>query len=358
MANIKIKHLYKQIDRHGKTKYYARIGHGRRIQIKSDYGTAEFLSEHQEALKLLNSELNNPAIKPEKPTIQHRIYAQNTIGWAIKLYTSSGQWLSNSEAYRNSRGKIYEKLEQEFGHSPLKGLNRATLQAAFDKRAATPAAANTFIKSIKAMLNWLKVRQVPIAESAFEVKTNSPSLEGFHTWTREELEKFRSTFPIGTMPRLAIELLLHTGLRRQDVVRLSPSHRVNNDFNYRPGKTVKKTGKSVKIPISEYLDHVIANTPRKGFTYIETIKGTPYTPESFGNAFQDWTAKAGVPGSAHGIRKLASVILAEAGASDRQLMAAMGWNSPAMAQVYTRKVENDKLSVAAWELMENKKSLT
>ena len=47
---------------------------------------------------------------------------------------------------------------------------------------------------------------------------------GWHSWTPEEVEIFEKCHPIGTRPRLALALLMYTGVRRSDVVRLGPQH--------------------------------------------------------------------------------------------------------------------------------------
>jgi hypothetical protein len=44
--------------------------------------------------------------------------------------------------------------------------------------------------------------------------------DGFHTWTDEEITRFEKRWPIGTRERLALDLLLYTGLARGDVVPL------------------------------------------------------------------------------------------------------------------------------------------
>ncbi|MEI9901164.1 MAG: hypothetical protein WDN31_14625 [Hyphomicrobium sp.] len=50
------------------------------------------------------------------------------------------------------------------------------------------------------------------------------SSKGHHTWTSEELEQFEARHPIGTKARLAFGLLIYTGVRRSDVVRLGRQH--------------------------------------------------------------------------------------------------------------------------------------
>jgi integrase len=62
---------------------------------------------------------------------------------------------------------------------------------------------------------------------------------------------------------------------------------------------------------------------------------------------------AGVPGSAHGVRKLAATTMANNGATDAQLEAVFGWTGRTMASLYTRKANRRRLALGAMHLMAN-----
>jgi integrase len=47
---------------------------------------------------------------------------------------------------------------------------------------------------------------------------------GWHSWTIEEIEQFEARHPVGTKARLALALLIYTGQRRSDIVRLGRQH--------------------------------------------------------------------------------------------------------------------------------------
>ncbi|MGB0055733.1 MAG: hypothetical protein WBQ20_03070, partial [Methyloceanibacter sp.] len=58
---------------------------------------------------------------------------------------------------------------------------------------------------------------------------------------------------------------------------------------------------------------------------------------------------AGVPGSAHGVRKIAATRAADAGATEAELMAIFGWTDPKMAALYTRTANRKRLAAQAME---------
>jgi hypothetical protein len=68
------------------------------------------------------------------------------------------------------------------------------------------------------------------------------------------------------------------------------------------------------------------------------------TKESFGNEFREACRAAGVPGSAHGVRKLASTRVAEAGATDAEMDAIFGSTGGRMSSLYTRGANRVRLA--------------
>jgi integrase len=66
--------------------------------------------------------------------------------------------------------------------------------------------------------------------------------------------------------------------------------------------------------------------------------------ESFGNWFRNACKEAGVPGSAHGLRKAGATRAANNGATEAQLEAIFGWRGGGMAALYTREANRVKLA--------------
>ena len=79
----------------------------------------------------------------------------------------------------------------------------------------------------------------------------------------------------------------------------------------------EKTGTPVTIPLLPELAEIIAVSKTGDLAFIATVTGTPMTKESFGNWFRDACKAAGVPGSAHGLRKAGATRAANNGATVR-----------------------------------------
>jgi integrase len=144
-----------------------------------------------------------------------------------------------------------------------------------------------------------------------------------------------------------LEVLLYTGLRRGDAVRFGRQH-------IRDGVgriTTEKTKVTVTLPILKPLADSIAAGPCGDLTFIAGENGRPLSKGSFTNAFREACRKAGVPGSAHGVRKIAATRAANAGATVAQLEASGG----RMASLYTRSADRERLAKSAMHLLANEK---
>ena len=95
------------------------------------------------------------------------------------------------------------------------------------------------------------------------------------------------------------------------------------------------------------LQKTIDAGPCGDLTFIVGENGRPLTKETFGNVFKAACKAAGVPGSAHGVRKIAATTAANAGATEAELMAIFGWTDPKMAAHYTRTANRKRLAAQA-----------
>jgi integrase len=137
---------------------------------------------------------------------------------------------------------------------------------------------------------------------------------GFHRWTEAEITQFEERHPMGSRARLAFALGLYTGQARQDVVAMGPQHIRDGILSWVRGKTERSTGTELAIPIHPNLRAVIDATPSGHLTFLVTELGKPFAVAGFGNWFREQCDMANLRHcSFHGLRKAASVRLAEAG---------------------------------------------
>jgi integrase len=207
------------------------------------------------------------------------------------------------------------------------------------------------------MFSWALEETPPLLRSnpARDVKPFSYETEGFHTWTADEVKQFEHHYPVGTKPRLAFALMYYLGVRKSDAVLLGRQHMRNGEFKFIPKKTRYKKMEAIQLPVAAELANIIEAGPCGDLTYLVTEYGKPFTSEGFGFWFRERCHDAELPGcTAHGLRKARATILAERGATDRQLMAVFGWSSEKEATKYTAAANRRKLAAMAMALPEQK----
>jgi integrase len=147
---------------------------------------------------------------------------------------------------------------------------------------------------------------------------------------------------MGSKPRLALALLLYTGQRRSDVVKMGRQH-------IRAGVlTVKqeKTGATLAIPVHPHLQAVLDATASEHLTFLVTATGKPYGGNAFSEQFRNWCDAAGLPRRCkpHGLRKAACRRLAEAGCSGNEIMAISGHATLKELVRYTAAADQARLA--------------
>lgn len=323
-------HLHREITRHGVTVWYVRIGKGKRTRIAGAYGSPEFTAAYE------------AAIAGEAPAKPGKARA-GSLRWLLERYRDSAAWSALSSATRRQRDNIFRAVIESAGSVPHAEIDRATIVAGRERRKATPAQARHFVVAMRGLFQWAIEAGLVDADPTTGVKSPRPKTDGHHVWSQEECDAFEARWPVGTRERLAYDVLLYTGLRRGDAAALGRQHVRNGVITLR----TQKTGKPVIIPVLPPLASSIAAAPTGDLAFIAKPTGRPYTKESFGNWFREACKAAGVPGTAHGLRKAGATRAAENGATEAELEAIFGWEGGRMASLYTRQANRERLSKQA-----------
>lgn len=337
MPRKKYPYTLREIDGNGNVRWYFRIGKGKRTRLAGEWGSEEWLKDYR---RCLSQEPAEPA-----PT-------QYTLQWLVDKYQQSAAFKGLRESTQRARGNVLKSICRTGGKMIVHQIDRKAIAAGRDRRADTPFAAISYMKIMGYLFEWAVDAGFAKENPVRGVKKPKVKTDGFKAWTAEDLEKFYDTHADGSQARLAMDLLLFTGLRRSDIHKLGPQH-VNGDvIEFRAGKN----DETVYIPIHPTLKTAIDGFKANHMAFLVTpVHGRPFkSGPSFGNWFGEMCEKAGVDGRAHGLRKTLAQILAESGNSNSELKARFGWRSDAMANHYTRKADKKRLAISgAAKLNEN-----
>jgi integrase len=329
-------HLRHETTRHGKRVWYVRIS-GQRTRLKAEYGTDDFWSQYHAAV---NGEL----------PIQRGKASTGSLAWLIERYRETPAWTSLSLATRRQRENIFRQVIESAGRNPYNKITSTTIAAGRDRRGKTPFQARHFLDAMRGLFAWAKeagfVRNDPAAGVSYP---RLKSGDGFPVWTEDDVSKYEAHWPLGTRQRVWIAVLLYTGLRRGDAVRIGRQHVRDGVATIR----TQKTGTEVHLPMLPELQEAIDSGPTADLAFVCGANGRPMTKESFGNAFSDACRAAGVNKSAHGLRKIGATRAANNGATVAQLNAIFGWTGSKMASLYTANADRARLSRESMDKLRN-----
>ncbi|WP_336294053.1 tyrosine-type recombinase/integrase [Bartonella sp. CB169] len=331
-------HLVKQVTKHGKIVWYVRIGHGSRRRVHGTYGTQEFIDSYKRALAELQG------IIPPKPKPGKLI--EGSFAWLLKQYFNSVDWHSLAKVTKKQKELILMKVCDSIGNIPYREIKKAHITAGVERRKETPAMARNFLKALNGLFKWAIDQS--LLENNPTVGVKRPTLknkDGFPAWTEEDIEKYYQRWSIGTHERVWIDVLLYTGLRRGDAVRIGWKDVKDNIIHLKTEKSKFQT--DVFLPILPELATTLETSPIGDETFICGKEGKSLIKESFGNLFRDACNAAGIKKSAHGLRKLAATRAANSGATVSQLKALFGWTEDKMASLYTKSADRRRLSLEA-----------
>jgi len=178
-----------------------------------------------------------------------------------------------------------------------------------------------------------------IVTRPFKVEGN-----GFHSWSEDEIAAYEARHVLGTMARLAFDLMLWTGQRGGDVRRIG----AGNIKGARIELIQEKTKAAVSLPILPALAASILATSSAGRVFVLTEFGQQFSVKGFGNKVRQWCDEAGLSEcSAHGLRKAAARRFAEAGCSNQEIKAWTGHTTDSEVARYTKAADQRTLSDAA-----------
>jgi integrase len=342
------KHCSWNSDRHGTRRVRFRKG-GFSTYLFGTPWSEDFMRQYAAALDGVTVQASN--IGAERTIV-------GTVNALVAAYldpNSSSPFKTLGKETRRTRRCALESFRRAHGNKPLyrtEGTRRVMLltrehvQRIINEKASTPFAQHNLLKTLRAMFEWA-VGEGRIPDNpTLGVKRVKVKTAGWKSWSEDEIACFEGTHAIGTKARLAFGLILYTGQRKSDVIRMGAHHIHNGVLTIDQGKTEGGEEAHLEIPVHPKLREIIDSTPTLGVkTFLVTNFGKPFTPAGFGNWFRDRCDEAGCHDiSAHGGRKATARRLAEIGCSAQMIAAITGHASLREVQRYAAAADRKRLA--------------
>lgn len=332
-AAVRLKHIARFKDRHGHWRTYLRLPGHKAVALPGQPGSPAFMDAYNAAIAA--------AVRRE-PAGQRQPAAGSFDALAVAYYASDafrGLRDSSQRAYR----RLVEEMRRHHGDKPVRMLDAEGIRVLLAEK-DRPTAANHRLRLLRALMALALERGMIRADPTAGIKRRRHQTEGYRTWSEAEIEVYEARWASGTVQRLALYLMLFTGQRRSDVVRMGPQHLVPGGIEVRQ----QKTHRHLVIPVHPTLAAEMTLVPKGQLVFLLTQLGKAWSPRGFYNAFIDWCRLAGLPKglSPHGLRKAMGRRLAEAGCSEHQIMSVLGV-SARTASIYTRAAQQQVLAQSA-----------
>lgn len=268
-----------------------------------------------------------------------KIVTTATPEWKVMKPETRARQTVIAETFLNAR--VNPKLPTCWGEVPITELRRRHIKAIIAERQVTLHVTKQTLGLIRKMIAAAMDEEWIDTDPSYGISFQ-PEYKGWRAWTTEEREAFEQRWPIGTTPRLAYALALWLGNRRGDVCSVTVEAIQAEAVLITQGKT----GRVLRVPITPMLREVLEQTDLSEGTILKTAYGKPFSAKSITGRMQEWTRLAGLaPGcTIHGLRKTLGKMLAEGGATTRQLMDTLGHTNIKHAELYSKEADQQRLS--------------
>ena len=356
MPLVRLRHVNKFVDRHGRVRIYFRQAGCKAIPLPGPIGSPEFMEAY------------NAAISEPLPKVGVPLKAGTLAALAISYFNSATFNDKRPETQRTERG-IIDRLVEQYGSGKVSDLKPEQVQKIIDKKAAAPSAARNLLAVIRVLMDHAIKIKWRTRNPAIGITRPKIKGKGFRAWKDEHCGKYEATHPLGTRARLAYELLSCTGLRRSDIVGVGRQHirrldepvvigpyTITHEIALVQQKTDEEVGGLLILP---QLQAAIDAMPADNLIFIVTKDGKPLTKESFGNWFHACCIEAGLLPevvdasgrpkglASHGLRKRMAERLAHLGCGDEWIAAVLGHKDTRQVKVYTKGANKRRMARSA-----------
>lgn len=264
-----------------------------------------------------------------------------SLGGLIGDYRAAPEFKQLAPATRKNYQHFLSLLETSVADKPVAKIDSAWVYKVRDGMADAPRSANGLVAMLSILFNFAMLRGWRADNPCKQVRKLKGG-KAYEPWPEVAIERFRAE----ANPRMVwgLELAIYTGQRRGDVIGMQWSHIEDGLISV----AQQKTGARLLIPIHPDLAAVLDAIPRVGTTIVHREDGRAYTGTGFSSIFRREQQRLGLGAlQFHGLRATAATRLAEAGATEREIMSVLGHKTASMVTKYTRRANQKRLAKAA-----------
>ncbi|MFC3571403.1 tyrosine-type recombinase/integrase [Paracoccus simplex] len=294
--------------------YFIRRGF-KTVRIVSEPGTPEFWAEYAAILR-------GRAPVPAGRTLK---------ALAIS-YQFSDRFTALAPRSRQDYLRVLDYVKEKLGPLPADRMKRKDVIRAQQVNKEAVRFANYIVQVLRVMFEHAIDQGWRDDNPAKGVRLLKSGRAPRLPWPEDMIAAFRQAAPIGTRARLIFELLLGTGQRIGDVLKMCWDDLAEGGVHVRQGKT----GAPLWIPLTSGLREALGATPKVGLTICAQANGRPTSYHGAHALIMAVRTEIGAEEfDIHALRHTAAHELAAAECSDEVIQAITGHSSVAMVRHYT-----------------------
>ena len=359
---VKVPYVQRVRRRDSRVDLYFRKGDHREGPLRGADGTPELRAEVDQILGRLDA-----AAKAYRPK-------PGTIGGYLQKYRASERWRTLASSTQAHYGRLVSEIQADAGSVPVRDVTRAWLRDLRDAWA---------VRGHKATYDRMQVLKNALAEAIQDgdlpddpfqglkkIKRPSRRPEVHPVWTDAEVDAAIDDAIKRDLPGLARAIALGrwAGFRRGTICAIPIAARlIGVDDEGQPHRRLRWITKKRDVLCDKRedarLSALFSRTPTRALTIAYNADSRPFKPRQFNQALDRHMARLASEGKVpaasdtdgvifcpltiHGLRHTRGTELAEAGASEAEIMSQLEHLTDRAARIYRRQAERRRMADAA-----------
>jgi integrase/recombinase XerD len=228
MADIKLDYVNSFYDARGKLRHtFRRKGH-KKVTIKGRPGSPDFMDAYHALLEKTGGAM------PVADIGASRTKAGTIDALVVNYYKHTFFTKELAKASQKMRRPIIDNFRnfltpsgRRYGENHFKTMRAKQIEDVLEGK--TPNAQGNWLKALRHLIRFaIKEGEISVDPSAGMKPIKAAKSKGHMTWKPSQVEQYRARHPVGTMARLALELMLNIAARRTDCYQIGRPHMAFN----------------------------------------------------------------------------------------------------------------------------------
>jgi integrase len=282
-----------------------------------------------------------------KPKSASARFAPDTLDGLIVSYLESAEFGELKDATKRQYRMYLDLLRKMWGQFKVADFQRKHVRKLREKFKDKARTANYVVQIFRLLMNVaieMGLRETNPAARPRMLKTGP----GHMPWPDAAIQSFHAKAPKEMVA--ALMLGLYTGQREGDCLRMTWA-----SFGDGTVQVVQeKTGEELWIPAHRKLVAFLKTVERQSPIILVSKTGLPFKADHFRHQFHEAVVACELQGlTFHGLRAKATEMLAEAGCTEREIMAVTGHKTHAMVTRYLERAQKKERARSAIRKLES-----